>query len=78
MWLILVTVFFLCFKNVPFVHQGCIYLIKNTVKTIYSRDDEAEFSAAITPVFLVSHDPSEIILICWFGVQETFRGHTLF
>ncbi len=20
----------------------------------------------------VSHDPSEIILICWFGVQETF------
>ncbi len=21
---------------------------------------------------LVSHDPSEIILICWFGAQETF------
>ncbi len=20
----------------------------------------------------VSHDPSEIILICWFGAQETF------
>jgi len=22
----------------------------------------------------VSHDPSEIILICWFGAQETFNG----
>ncbi len=21
----------------------------------------------------VSHDPSEIILICWFGAQETFH-----
>ncbi len=21
---------------------------------------------------LMSHDPSEIILICWFGAQETF------
>ncbi len=21
---------------------------------------------------LVSHDPSEIILICWFGAEETF------
>ncbi len=21
---------------------------------------------------LVSHDPSEIIVICWFGAQETF------
>ncbi len=20
----------------------------------------------------LSHDPSELILICWFGVQETF------
>ncbi len=30
---------------------------------------KTEFSAVIT---LVSHDPSEIILICWFGAQETF------
>ncbi len=30
---------------------------------------KAEFSAVITPV---SHDPSEIILICWFADQETF------
>ncbi len=22
--------------------------------------------------FLVSHDPSETILICWFAAQETF------
>ncbi len=29
---------------------------------MYSFDDKAEFSAAITPV-LVSHDPSEITLI---------------
>ncbi len=34
----------------------------------YSCDGKAEFSAAITPVS-VSHDPSEIILICWFGAQ---------
>ncbi len=24
------------------------------------------------PQSSVSHDPSEIILICWFGAQETF------
>ncbi len=23
-------------------------------------------------MFSASHDPSEIILICWFGAQETF------
>ncbi len=27
---------------------------------------------AITPVFSVSRDPSEIILICWYDAQETF------
>ncbi len=27
---------------------------------------KTEFLAAITPV---SHNPSEIILICWFGAQ---------
>jgi len=25
----------------------------------------------------MSHDPSEIILICWFGHQETFQEHIL-
>ncbi len=43
---------------------------------MYSCDGKAEFSAAITPLWCldttiiyitsVSHDPSEIILICWF------------
>ncbi len=31
----------------------------------------AEFSASLLQSS-VSHDPSEINLICWFGVQETF------
>jgi len=26
----------------------------------------------ITTVFSVSHDPLEIILICWFDAQKTF------
>ncbi len=32
---------------------------------------KAEFSASLLQS-LVSHDPSEIILICWFAAQETF------
>ncbi len=32
---------------------------------------KAEFSASLLQ-FSVSHDPSEIILICWFAAQETF------
>ncbi len=35
-------------------------------KVIYSYDDNAEFSEAISPVFSV------IILVCWFGPQEIF------
>ncbi len=31
---------------------------------------QTEFSAAITSVFRVSHNPSEIILICWFDAGE--------
>ncbi len=38
---------------------------------ISSWDDKAEFSASF-PQSSVSHGPSEIILICWFGAQETF------
>jgi len=30
------------------------------------------FSIISTLHFSVPHDPSEIILICWFGAQETF------
>ncbi len=71
-------------------YQGCIYLIKNTVKlwnisTISNNCFlcehmlkcnlflwcKAEFSASLLQ-FSVSHDPSEIILICWFAAQETF------
>ncbi len=32
---------------------------------------KAEFSASLLQTS-VSHDPSEIILICWFAAQETF------
>jgi len=32
---------------------------------------ELDFLASLLQS-LVSHDPSEIILICWFGAQETF------
>ncbi len=32
---------------------------------------KAEFSASLLQ-YSVSHDPSEIILICWFAAQETF------
>ncbi len=35
---------------------------------IYFYDGKAEFSASFLHS-LVSHDPSEIILICWFGAQ---------
>ncbi len=38
---------------------------------IYSCDGKAEFSASLLQ-FSVSHDLSEIILICWFGAQVTF------
>ncbi len=37
---------------------------------INSCDGKAEFSVFFQ--FLVSHDPSEIILICWYAAQETF------
>ncbi len=40
-------------------------------KVIYSCDVKAEFSASLLQSS-VSHDPSEIILICWFAAQDTF------
>jgi len=33
--------------------------------------NKAEFSASLLQS-LVSHDPSEIIVICWFAAQDTF------
>ncbi len=38
---------------------------------VNSCGDKAEFSAPLLQSY-VSHDPSEIIQICWFGVQEIF------
>ncbi len=38
---------------------------------IYSYNGKAEFSVAISWADSVSHDPSEIILMCWFGAKET-------
>ncbi len=37
---------------------------------IYSCDSKAEYSASLFQPS-VSHDPSEIILACWFAAQET-------
>ncbi len=37
---------------------------------MYSCDGKSDFFLA--PITSVSHDPSEIILICWFGAQDTF------
>ncbi len=36
---------------------------------IYSCDGKAEVSASLLQSS-VSHDPSEIIIICWFGAQS--------
>ncbi len=41
-----------------------VFCLNMFLHVIYYCDVKAEFSAAITPG---SHDPSEIILICWFG-----------
>ncbi len=84
--------FFMFLKEVSHAHPGCIYLIKNTVKSlqfwiIITIQNScflfehilkcnlflwcaAEFSASLLQSS-VSHDPSEIILICWFAAQGT-------
>jgi len=51
-----------------FEKRGCIYLIKNTLKT----DNIFTISIFIIIMSSVSHDPSEIILIWWFTAQETW------
>jgi len=38
---------------------------------MYSCEGKSEFTASLLPSS-VSHDHSEIILICWFVAQETF------
>ncbi len=82
---------FMFLKEVSSAQQGCIYLIKNTVKTVILLNIltiskncflfeyivkcnlflwwKAEFSASLLQSS-VSHDPSEIILICGFATQK--------
>ncbi len=38
---------------------------------IYSLNGKAKLAAVISPVFN-SYNPSEIILICWFGAKKHF------
>jgi len=39
---------------------------------MYSCDGKAEFSASLLQSS-VSHDPADIILICWFAARKTFH-----
>ncbi len=76
-------------KDISYAHQGCIYVIENTVK-LFNCEILLQFKKIyifnifeniIFPVLVklnfqqpllqssVSHDPSEIILICWFAAQ---------
>jgi len=41
------------------------------LKILYSYIGKAEFSASLLQSS-VSHDPSEILIICWFDAQDTF------
>ncbi len=47
-----------------YYHFSCLF----EIFFIYSCDFKAEFSASLLQSS-VSHDPSEIILICWFAAQ---------
>jgi len=49
----------------------CFFIIIYFLNVIDSSDVKAEFSASSLQSS-VSHDPSEMILICWFAAQETF------
>ncbi len=44
----------------------CVFYFNTFKNYIYLCDANAEFSASLLQSS-VSHDPSEIILICWFG-----------
>ncbi len=78
--------FSFCFN----AHQGCIYLIKNTVKLSYCEillqfkitnncflfyyilcDVKEEFSASLLQSSM-SHDPSEINIICWCLLKNIY------
>jgi len=60
-------------KEVSDAHQDCIYLIKNSVILfsilIYIKMLFIPVMPKSLLQFSVSHDPPEIILLCWFGAQ---------
>ncbi len=72
-------------KEVSNAYQCCIHLIKNSnMMKYYKITFEYIFKYNCIPVmaklnlqqlllqFSVSHVPSEMIVICWFGARETF------
>ncbi len=76
---------FMFLKEVSYAYQSCLHLIKTTVKTEILWNIFLQFKITFlyikNNIFLVmttllqssvSHDPSEIILICWFGAQYFF------
>ncbi len=83
--LVHMTLPFKSLGSVWFFNVGCIYLISKTIITILkffsiwiyfkmwfiSVITELDFQQPLLQ-FAVSHNPSEIILICWCGAQETF------
>ncbi len=56
--------------NIITISNNC-FLFEYIVKCNLFLWCKAEFSASLLQSS-VSHDPSEIILICWFNAQETF------
>ncbi len=64
----------MCLKVIS--HQGCINLIQNRVKTVISNIISIEKNTFLIAIcnllFFQLCYPSEIILICWLGAQETF------
>jgi len=64
----------LCSPRLHLFDQKYSNIVKYTVYIYIFKcfcDDKAEFSASLLQSS-VSHDSSEIILICWFAAQETF------
>ncbi len=59
---------FISIKNTAFIsikNTAFISIKNNTVKYYYN-------IKKLLIIYSVSHDPSEIILISWFGAQKTF------
>ncbi len=63
----LVVAVVVIFESVILTKAAVILYIKKYIYSIYvNLLCDGSFSVS------VSHDPSEIIIICWFGAQETF------